>query len=144
MGGKATTYKQMSHAELAATTADAGSAAAAAAAVAAAAGGYGMLAWNYGGALILDGMYESIKQFNFSDWEPQINDYLDSYTNDKLTPGYDLARNVTMPFDGAVGDIIGLFPIAYYQRALLKGDINGQDMVSLQTYNSYTHYLTGI
>ena len=24
--------------------------------------GYGMLAWNYGGALILDGMYESVKQ----------------------------------------------------------------------------------
>ena len=39
-----------------------------------------------------------------------------------------------MPFNAAVGDIIGLFPIAYYQRALLKGDDSGQDMVRDRTF----------
>ena len=35
----------------------------------------GMLAWNYGGALILDGMWECVKQFGFTDWAAQIDTY---------------------------------------------------------------------
>lgn len=71
MNGKATTYKKLTASEVAAAAAEAERVAATASK------GYGMLAWNYGGALILDGMYESIKQFNFTDWSPQIDKYLD-------------------------------------------------------------------
>jgi hypothetical protein len=33
-----------------------------------------------------------------------------------------------MPFDGAVGDLTGLFPIAYYRRALYRKEVNSTDM----------------
>jgi rhamnogalacturonyl hydrolase YesR len=39
-----------------------------------------------------------------------------------MTPGYDLARNITMHWDSAVGDHIGLFPIAYLQRGLYRNE----------------------
>ena len=94
----------------------------------------GMMQWGYGGALIFDGMYESIKQFGFADWSPQMDVYLDAYVQPG-NPGYDLKHNLSRPWDAAVGDFIGLFPIAYLQRALSQGKTAGPD-VEIATTNA--------
>lgn len=88
----------------------------------------GMLRWNYGAALILDGMFESVRQFGFHDWVPKIDAYMDAYTLEKSCRGYKLAHNITMPWDRAVGDLTGLFPITFLQRALYNKDLHGADM----------------
>eukprot|EP01051_Picozoa_sp_SAG22_P014018 SAG22_NODE_1643_length_3905_cov_153.165528_2_plen_234_part_00 len=101
---------------------------------------HGMLAWNYGAALILDGMFESVAQFGaeFDDWVPKMSKYMDDYTAEKSCRGYKLAHNITMPWDSAVGDQTGLFPISFLQRALYKKDLSGQDMaIANLTANHY-------
>ena len=35
--------------------------------------GHNMLSWNYGGALLLDGMWQAVQQFRFEDWVPKMN-----------------------------------------------------------------------
>ena len=103
--------------------------------------GCGMLQWGYGGALIFDGMYESVKQFGFSGWTSQMDAYLDAYAEQKDVPGYDLSHNITRPFGAAVGDYTGLFPIAYLQRALSQGKTSGKDIdIATVTAN---HYILG-
>ena len=103
--------------------------------------GHNMLSWNYGGALLFDGMWQAVRQFGFDDWVPLINKYLDAYTQDPECRGYKLRHNITMPFDGAVGDQTGLFPVAYLQRALYNQEISGQDMaIANLTAN---HYILG-
>ena len=52
--------------------------------------GHNMLSWNYGGALLLDGMWQSVMQFGFDDWVPKIAKYLDAYTKDPDCRGYKL------------------------------------------------------
>jgi hypothetical protein len=106
--------------------------------------GCGVLQWGYGGALLFDGFYESIKQFGISGWTTQMDSYLDAYAHEKVydgtkyVPGYDLAHNITRGFDSAVGDYIGLFPIAYLQRALSQGKTSGPDIdIALATANDY-------
>jgi hypothetical protein len=55
--------------------------------------------WDYGGALIMDGMYESASYFGFGDeWHTQLDAYLDGWTKDKTSDGYAMARNQTQPF----------------------------------------------
>ena len=99
----------------------------------------GMMQWGYGGALIFDGMYESIKQFGFADWSPQMDVYLDAYVQPG-NPGYDLKHNLSRPWDAAVGDFIGLFPIAYLQRALSQGKTAGPSgHMSDQCWTSTAH-----
>ena len=88
----------------------------------------GMLAWNYGAALILDGMFESVDEFGFDDWVPKMSKYMDAYTAEQNCRGYKLAHNITMPWDSAVGDQTGLFPISFLQRALYNKDLSGADM----------------
>eukprot|EP00912_Choanoflagellata_sp_UC4_P000784 UC4_evm1s493 len=61
----------------------------------------GMMKWGYGGALIFDGMFEAMTQFGVSEWEDEINKYLDLYLDLKSVPGYDLKRNITRPWDSA-------------------------------------------
>jgi len=100
--------------------------------------GHNMLSWNYGGALLFDGMWQSIRQFGFSEWIPKIDRYLDAYTKDPTCRGYKLAHDIPMPFDGAVGDQTGLFPIAYLQRALHNKALDSQDMaIANLTANHY-------
>ena len=88
----------------------------------------GMLKWQYGAALILDGMFQSVSQFGFDDWVPQMSKYMDAYTSEKGCRGYNLAHNITMPWDRAVGDLTGLFPISFLQRALYNKELDGKDM----------------
>jgi hypothetical protein len=88
----------------------------------------GMLAWNYGAALILDGMFESVAEFGFDDWVPKMSKYMDAYTAEKDCRGYKLAHDITMPWDSAVGDQTGLFPISFLQRALYNKELGGADM----------------
>ena len=99
---------------------------------------HGMLAWNYGAALILDGMFECVSQFGFDDWVSQMSKYMDAYTSEKGCRGYNLAHNITMPWDSAVGDQTGLFPISFLQRALYNNDLHGADMaIANLTANHY-------
>jgi len=98
----------------------------------------GMMRWGYGGALIFDGMYQSIAQFGFSEWAAPLDVFLDAYTQMKDTPGFDLAHNKTRPWDNAVGDNIGLFPIAYLHRATAQGRTSGADVeMAVRTAEQY-------
>lgn len=85
-------------------------------------------------------MYQSIKQFGFKDWSPQMDVYLDAYTQ-LGNPGFDLKHNITRPFGPAVGDFIGLFPIAYLQRALSRGKATaGSPDIAIATTTA-DHYI---
>lgn len=101
----------------------------------------GMMAWNYGGALIFDGMYQSIRQFgDANNWTAQLNDYLDRYAKSREVPGYNLSHNITIPWEYSIGDYTGLFPIAYLQRALLATppSLSGPDIAMANlTANHY-------
>lgn len=55
--------------------------------------------WDYGGALIMDGLYEAGEYFDEGEtWFPQLDTYLDGWTKDKTSDGYAMARNETQPF----------------------------------------------
>lgn len=51
-----------------------------------------------------------------------MSGYLSAFAENKTSPhcvdcpGYNILNEIKMPFDGAVGDRIGLFPIAYLAR----------------------------
>jgi hypothetical protein len=92
-------------------------------------GGEGIVKWGYGGALLFDGLMDAAETFGFEDeWMPRIDAYLDAYLQKGApTPGYNLSRNISMPWDNAVGDHIGLFPITYLHRAVRRKDFGGRD-----------------
>ena len=55
--------------------------------------------WDYGGALIMDGMYQAAAYFDYgAEWHPELDTYLDGWTKDKTSDGYAMARNQTQPF----------------------------------------------
>jgi hypothetical protein len=56
-----------------------------------------MMARDYGGALIFDGMYQCIGHFGDARnaWSAQLDEYLDGYAQSWEVPGYNLAHNIT-------------------------------------------------
>jgi hypothetical protein len=82
-----------------------------------------MWRWSYGPGIMLSAMWDWSgvvpASANFSGFAGQVLDY---YTNKSGTVGYNLVTGVKMPFDNAPGDVIGLFPIAYLDRAVLNGE----------------------
>ena len=73
------------------------------------------LNWDYGGALSMDGMYQADKEFGFN-LTKVMDNYLDNFLEDKNALGYKLLHNQHIDWGRAVGDNVGLFPIAYLNR----------------------------
>lgn len=75
--------------------------------------------WGYGGALIFDGLYQCNSTFHLQ-FAPILDEYLVKYKTDRHSFGYKILADQTIPWSSAVGDSLGLFPIAYVDRALLE------------------------
>lgn len=72
--------------------------------------------WDYGGALVFDGMFQAATTFGLHNYTSLLNTYLDTFMTDPSSLGYKILHNASVPFDSAIGDLIGLFPIAYLNR----------------------------
>jgi rhamnogalacturonyl hydrolase YesR len=95
------------------------------------------LFWGYGGALIFDGLYQCNATFGLQ-FASSLDKHLDNYETDKESFGYKLLHNETIPWSGAVGDTLGLFPIAFIDRAVLespstRGYNNSTDLYLAET-----------
>jgi len=74
------------------------------------------LVWDYGGGVIVDSIWEFADQFGLVALVKPLNSLLDSLITDPTKDGYKILHNVDIPFGGAIGDSVGLFPIAYLAR----------------------------
>ena len=72
--------------------------------------------WAYGPAIQMSTMYQISHDFPGCDFTSVLNDRLDSFINDNTSVAYAVLHNITLPFDTAIGDRIGLMPIAYLSR----------------------------
>jgi len=75
------------------------------------------LVWDYGGAVITDSFYEFADYFKLTDLITPLNNLLDSFITNTNQDGYKILHDISIPFGGAVGDTVGLYPIAYLARA---------------------------
>eukprot|EP01121_Diplochlamys_sp_Union-15-3_P000347 TRINITY_DN10325_c0_g1_i1.p1 TRINITY_DN10325_c0_g1~~TRINITY_DN10325_c0_g1_i1.p1 ORF type:complete len:368 (-),score=49.12 TRINITY_DN10325_c0_g1_i1:181-1284(-) len=69
----------------------------------------------YGPSIIYDGIWEASDQFGF-DYVSVLNKKLDDYLANTEGSAYKVLHNITIPWGGAIGDNLGLFPIAYLSR----------------------------
>jgi len=74
------------------------------------------LVWDYGGAVITDAFWEYADYFHQDSLVTPLNNLLDSLTTNPNQDGYKILHDISIPFGGAVGDSVGLFPIAYLGR----------------------------
>ncbi len=93
--------------------------------------------WDYSGAVAVDGLWKANQSFGIP-FENQLNDYLQKYVTDKESYGYKILHGIGVPFGEAIGDTVGLFPIAYLNRALAYSGVkpgyeNTTDMRIAQT-----------
>lgn len=91
--------------------------------------------WTYGGAIVADAIYEVVDAFEgrgdaaaaaTAVLESTVSAWLDVMKALPGTYGYNVLHNVSMPPNAAVGDQVGLFPIAYldrYNRAVARGGV---------------------
>eukprot|EP00054_Salpingoeca_dolichothecata_P001463 m.19274 g.19274 ORF g.19274 m.19274 type:complete len:434 (+) comp12201_c0_seq1:88-1389(+) len=69
------------------------------------------LTWNYGGGITFDAIWQAQATFTLTNYTSILESRLaELQTTD---PGAKILRNESMPFDMAVGDRLGLFPIAF-------------------------------
>eukprot|EP01083_Nonionella_stella_P011711 33251_1 len=103
-----------------------------------------MYEYNYGGAILFDAMYKATNQFSPSktnhntstilDYQPLLSPILNEYLYKDITsPGYRITHKEIIPFYGpeemAIGDKIGLFPIAYIDQLLYTYVKNGDKSI---------------
>ncbi len=88
--------------------------------------------WQYGPAIEFSAIFELSHAFG-TNWTAQISNQLDFFLNNQSYPGYKVLNNITMPFDSAVGDYIGLMPIAYLSRWHYSGEPSGSRDWALAT-----------
>ncbi|XP_041366689.1 unsaturated rhamnogalacturonyl hydrolase YesR-like isoform X1 [Gigantopelta aegis] len=84
-------------------------------------------AWDYGGSIIFDGLYRCDKTFG-TNYKPLLNTFLNKYITDPNSFGYKVQHNISVPFYHAVGDRIGMFPVAYLNRASEQSITTGPDV----------------
>ncbi|XP_059090012.1 uncharacterized protein LOC131885847 [Tigriopus californicus] len=88
--------------------------------------------WSYEGGHILRGLWQ-LESLFASDLqlEARLHEHLNHFQNDEGQLGYMILHNVSLDFNGtsnlfpwltSIGDVIGLFPIAYADRLLLAQD----------------------
>ncbi|EDQ91021.1 uncharacterized protein MONBRDRAFT_23890, partial [Monosiga brevicollis MX1] len=75
-----------------------------------------MWQWAYGQGIMMSTGLDLAQHYGWTNWTTFFNQLLDGFEE---TPGQvanSVLNNITMAFDHAVGDRIGLFPIAYLTR----------------------------
>jgi len=72
--------------------------------------------WEYGSAVINDGLWWTMATLPGINLEDKLNNVLDTFINTPGSVAYNILHNVAMAFDVQVGDHIGLFPIVYLSR----------------------------
>ena len=77
--------------------------------------------WDYGGALIFDGLHQVNRTFGI-DYDTIMDDYLDLCIADPLRYGYKILHDIPIPYGEEIGDDLGLFPIAYLNRMLSRAN----------------------
>ena len=85
------------------------------------------LVWDYGGALIFDGIHQVSRIFGLSNYTVALNHCLDNFLADPSQYGYKILHKRHIDFGTAVGDTIGLFPIAYLNRVIAQSGKPGYD-----------------
>ena len=83
--------------------------------------------WDYGGALVIDGIHKISDVFHLSNYTEILDKYLDQFLTDPNEYGYKLLHHEKIEFGRAVGDTIGLFPITYLNRVIAKSGQPGYD-----------------
>ncbi|MAS41736.1 MAG: hypothetical protein CML43_01040 [Rhodobacteraceae bacterium] len=86
-----------------------------------------MWLWGYGQGIMVSELYNAATQFHNSSWVAFADGVLDGYINSPDAVAYKVLHNESMPWDAAVGDHIGLFPIAYVARDDYRGSPNATD-----------------
>eukprot|EP00048_Salpingoeca_helianthica_P004586 m.78805 g.78805 ORF g.78805 m.78805 type:complete len:385 (-) comp13258_c0_seq2:66-1220(-) len=78
--------------------------------------------WEYGGALIFDGLWETAQHFPSIDYTPLLDSTLDAWAADPTSFGYKILNDIAIPWSTAIGDTVGLFPIAYLNRFITESN----------------------
>lgn len=92
----------------------------------------------YGPSIAISAMYEVSSYFKVNLTRALDRRLLTFMTNNSW-PAYNILNNITMPFDGEVGDHIGLFPIAFLARGQYYNLSNQSDewRIAVETANMY-------
>jgi len=105
--------------------------------------------WDYGSCLINIGMFEVLDTFTDNATQTKyifgnVSTAMDLYYQ-QGREAYNVTHNITMPFDSAIGDHIGLYPVSYLMRYLYLqktgGTPNPDDLIVAQTVA--TKYIFG-
>lgn len=76
-----------------------------------------MWEWSYGPAIQMSAAWEmTAAGWPGADWAGVLNDRLDGFITNTSGKAYAILHNITLPWDTAIGDDIGLMPIAYLSR----------------------------
>jgi hypothetical protein len=75
--------------------------------------------WAYGPAIEMSAMWEISRDFpGQSGWTSALNDRLNNgFINNASSIAWQILHNVTIPWTSAIGDVVGLMPIAFLSRA---------------------------
>ena len=77
--------------------------------------------YEYGGAIIFDGLYLSDETFH-TNFTAILDAWLDGQLNDANSVPYHILNHEFFRNADAVGDLVGLFPINYLTRLMREGD----------------------
>ena len=74
----------------------------------------------YGSALLLQSLWEATASFpDAIDYRAVLGKHLDAFSRQKGTSAYEVLHNQSVGvWDNAIGDRRGLFPLAYFERAV--------------------------
>jgi rhamnogalacturonyl hydrolase YesR len=80
-----------------------------------------MWEWAYGPAIQMSTMWQVSEGgpspgMPGQDWSAVLNDRLDQFIADPSSAAYQILNNITIPWNYAIGDLVGLMPIAYLSR----------------------------
>jgi len=105
------------------------------------------LSWDYGGAIITDAFWEFADHFGRTDLVAPLNKILDEFINAPSKDAYKILHNEDLPFGGAIGDTVGLYPIAYLARVAYYNnhpDSNYNNETDLKICETVAnHYILG-
>eukprot|EP00730_Choanoeca_flexa_P007539 TRINITY_DN12347_c1_g6_i6.p1 TRINITY_DN12347_c1_g6~~TRINITY_DN12347_c1_g6_i6.p1 ORF type:complete len:398 (+),score=46.32 TRINITY_DN12347_c1_g6_i6:2-1195(+) len=72
-----------------------------------------MWRWMYGPSIMMSSMYDLATLYDNATWARFLDARLSEFARDPNEVAYKIIHNVSIPLDTAVGDHVGLFPIAY-------------------------------
>jgi hypothetical protein len=73
--------------------------------------------WTYGCGIIVDALLKVTEVVPGLDYMHWVNPVLDNFTSTQTENGYKIVHGEPIPFGRSIGDVVGLYPIAYLHRA---------------------------